>query len=178
VAPNFVIAAVAGLLLFSGWKGASLINVLRGGEADQGGTASGATSPGGVDASEGGGAGATIAGGSPSRVSSGKGGFKADPGTNYTAGQEPVLANRLNVMGAHLGVLLKGISGYRSPAHSVAVGGFADDPHTRGEASDTQGTENIPKKVLNSFGLERPFPGAREANHIQLLHSVNQNGGY
>jgi hypothetical protein len=26
--------------------------------------------------------------------------------------------------------------GYRTPAHSVAVGGYADDPHPRGQAED------------------------------------------
>lgn len=105
-------------------------------------------------------------------------GFTAAPGTNYTAGVEPALVKRLSKLGAHLGVTLTGISGYRTPAHSVAVGGFADDPHTRGEASDTQGTQNIAKAILNAFGLERPFPGAAEADHIQLLHSVTTFGGY
>ena len=33
-------------------------------------------------------------------------------------------------------MVIYGISGYRTPAHSVAVGGFADDPHTKGEAED------------------------------------------
>lgn len=35
-----------------------------------------------------------------------------------------------------LGVTLTVVSGYRTPAHSVAVGGFANDPHTRGIAAD------------------------------------------
>lgn len=168
MAPNFVIAAVAGLLLFSGYKGASLMTVMKGGEADQAGS-------GGSESSAGPAAG--LAGGSL-RASSGSGGFRPNPGTNYTTGAEREIANRLGKLGASLGVTLTGISGYRTPAHSVSVGGFANDPHTKGEASDTGGTNNIPKAVLNRFGLERPFPGAKEANHIQLLHSVNQNGGY
>jgi hypothetical protein len=48
------------------------------------------------------------------------------------------------------------------------VGGFADDPHTRGEASDTPGVEGVPEQTLLQFGLTRPFAGAAEADHIQL----------
>jgi hypothetical protein len=70
------------------------------------------------------------------------------------------------------GMRLTGISGYRTPAHSVAVGGFSNDPHTRGEASDTQGAQTIPESVLRKFGLTRPFSGAKEADHIQLLPGV------
>lgn len=63
MAPNFVLAAVGALLLFSGYKGASLKNTLTGGEADQ---SSGGVPSGGVGASpEAGGAG-SVAGGSPS----------------------------------------------------------------------------------------------------------------
>jgi hypothetical protein len=51
----------------------------------------------------------------------------------------------------------------------VEVGGFADDPHTRGEASDTPGVEGVPEATLEEFCLTRPFPGVREADHIQEL---------
>lgn len=95
-------------------------------------------------------------------------GFFPAPGTNYSVGEEPVLASHLNTMGNALHLHLIGISGYRSPAHSVEVGGFANDPHTRGEASDTPGVEGVPEATLNRFGLTRPFPGAAEADHIQL----------
>jgi peptidoglycan hydrolase CwlO-like protein len=95
-------------------------------------------------------------------------GFFQAAGTNYSVGQEPVLAERLNTMGKALHLHLIGISGYRSPQHSVEVGGFANDPHTRGEASDTPGVEGVPEATLNRFGLTRPFPGAAEADHIQL----------
>jgi peptidoglycan hydrolase CwlO-like protein len=95
-------------------------------------------------------------------------GFFPAPGTNYSVGEEPVLAAHLNTMGKALHLHLIGISGYRSPQHSVEVGGFANDPHTRGEASDTPGVEGVPEATLNQFGLTRPFPGAAEADHIQL----------
>ena len=95
-------------------------------------------------------------------------GFFPAAGTNYTVGEEPTLAAHLNTMGKALHLHLIGISGYRSPSHSVEVGGFANDPHTRGEASDTPGVEGVPEATLNQFGLTRPFPGAAEADHIQL----------
>jgi hypothetical protein len=103
---------------------------------------------------------------------SGEYGFFQAPGTNYSVGEEPTIAARLNTLGKALHLHLIGISGYRSPQHSVEVGGFADDPHTRGEASDTPGVEGVPESVLERFGLTRPFPGAAEADHIQLLGSV------
>lgn len=96
-------------------------------------------------------------------------GFFPAPGTNYSVGEEPVIAARLDALGRALGLHLIGISGYRTPAHSVEVGGFADDPHTRGEASDTPGVEGVPEATLEEFCLTRPFPGAREADHIQEM---------
>jgi peptidoglycan hydrolase CwlO-like protein len=98
-------------------------------------------------------------------------GFFPAAGTDYSVGEEPTLAAHLNALGLALHLHLIGISGYRSPAHSVEVGGFADDPHTRGEASDTPGVEGVPQATLARFGLIRPFPGAAEADHIQLLGS-------
>jgi hypothetical protein len=95
-------------------------------------------------------------------------GFFPAPGTNYSVGSEPAIAARLNAMGKALHLHLIGISGYRSPQHSVEVGGFANDPHTRGEASDTPGVEGVSEATLNRFGLTRPFAGAAEADHIQL----------
>jgi len=95
-------------------------------------------------------------------------GFFPAAGTNYSVGEEPTLAARLNTLGRALHLHLIGISGYRSPQHSVEVGGFANDPHTRGEASDTPGVEGVPEATLERFGLTRPFPGAAEADHIQL----------
>jgi peptidoglycan hydrolase CwlO-like protein len=95
-------------------------------------------------------------------------GFFPAPGTNYSVGQEPEIAARLDQLGKALQLHLIGLSGYRSPQHSVEVGGFADDPHTRGEASDTPGVEGVPEATLLRFGLTRPFPGPAEADHIQL----------
>jgi peptidoglycan hydrolase CwlO-like protein len=106
--------------------------------------------------------------GSYSAAPEGEYGFFPAPGTNYSVGEEPVLAAHLNTMGKALHLHLIGISGYRTPQHSVEVGGFANDPHTRGEASDTPGVEGVPEATLNQFGLTRPFPGAAEADHIQL----------
>jgi peptidoglycan hydrolase CwlO-like protein len=96
-------------------------------------------------------------------------GFFPAPGTNYSVGEEPTLAARLDRLGKALSLHLIGISGYRSPQHSVEVGGFANDPHTRGAASDTPGIEGVPEGTLERFGLTRPFPGPAEADHIQLL---------
>ena len=98
-------------------------------------------------------------------------GFFPASGTDYGVAEEPTLAEHLNTMGKALHLHLIGISGYRSPEHSVEVGGFANDPHTRGEASDTPGVEGVPESTLAQFGLIRPFPGAAEADHIQLLGS-------
>ncbi|HEY1450672.1 MAG TPA: hypothetical protein VGF47_06935 [Solirubrobacteraceae bacterium] len=98
-------------------------------------------------------------------------GFFPAAGTNYSVGEEPTIAEHLNTLGKALHLHLIGISGYRSPQHSVEVGGFANDPHTRGEASDTPGVEGVSEGTLAQFGLIRPFPGAAEADHIQLLGS-------
>jgi hypothetical protein len=96
-------------------------------------------------------------------------GFFPAAGTNYSVAEEPIIAARLDALGRALQLHLIGVSGYRSPQHSVEVGGFADDPHTRGEASDTPGVEGVPEATLERFCLTRPFPGAREADHIQEL---------
>jgi peptidoglycan hydrolase CwlO-like protein len=111
--------------------------------------------------------------GAPSLTPSGEYGFFPAPGTDYGVGEEPTIAARLNTLGVTLHLHLIGISGYRTPQHSVEVGGFANDPHTRGEASDTPGVEGVPEATLNRFGLTRPFPGAAEADHIQLLGSAH-----
>ena len=96
-------------------------------------------------------------------------GFFPAAGTDYSYGEEPVLAARLDALGRGLQLHLDGISGYRTPAHSVAVGGFADDPHTQGIASDTPGVEGVGEATLNQYCLTRPFGGAHEADHIQPL---------
>jgi peptidoglycan hydrolase CwlO-like protein len=99
-------------------------------------------------------------------------GFFQAPGTNYSVGDTPRIAARLDVMGKALHLHLIGISGYRTPQHSVEVGGFANDPHTRGQASDTPGLEGVPEATLNKYGLTRPYGGAAELDHVQLLGSI------
>ena len=110
-------------------------------------------------------------------------GFVADPGTSQTEGQLPVLTARLDQVAKALGVVIYGISGYRTPAHSIAVGGFADDPHTKGEAEDIgvnsllrSSAAQITEAQLAQYGLYRPFdpsdnPGNTEVNHVQLIPS-------
>jgi len=116
-------------------------------------------------------------------VASSGAGFVADPGTIQDVGQLPELTAQLNALAQALHVTIYGISGYRTPAHSVAVGGYANDPHTKGEAEDI-GVNNllrssaaqISEAELAKFGLYRPFdpsdnPGNTEVNHIQLIPS-------
>jgi peptidoglycan hydrolase CwlO-like protein len=98
-------------------------------------------------------------------------GFFPAGGTNYAVGSEPTLAARLDRMARALHLHLIGLSGFRTPQHSVEVGGFPNDPHTRGDASDTPGVEGVSEATLNRFGLTRPFGGAAEADHIQLAGS-------
>lgn len=108
-------------------------------------------------------------------------GFTADPGTSQTQGALPRLTAQLNALGKTLGVTIYGISGYRTPAHSVAVGGFANDPHTQGQAEDIgvnsllrSSAAQISEAQLAQFGLYRPFdpsdnPNNSEVNHVQLI---------
>ena len=44
-------------------------------------------------------------------------GFFPAPGTNYSVGEEPIIAARLDLMGRILQLHLIGVSGYRSPQH-------------------------------------------------------------
>ena len=108
-------------------------------------------------------------------------GFVADPGTTQNVGVLPALTARLDALAKALHVTIYGISGYRTPAHSVAVGGFADDPHTKGEAEDIgvnsllrSSAAQISETQLAQYGLYRPFdpsdnPANSEVNHIQLI---------
>lgn len=108
-------------------------------------------------------------------------GFVADPGTSQTEGELPLLTSRLDQLAKALGVVIYGISGYRRPQHSVAVGGFANDPHTLGLAEDLgvgsllrSSAARISETQLARFGLYRPFdpsndPNNAEVNHVQLI---------
>ncbi len=108
-------------------------------------------------------------------------GFVADPGTQQTEGVLPILTARLNQLAEALHVTIYGISGYRTPRQSVAVGGYADDPHTKGEAEDIgvgsllrSSAARISEADLARYGLYRPFDPSddsanTEVNHIQLI---------
>jgi peptidoglycan hydrolase CwlO-like protein len=123
-----------------------------------------------LEGSGGGGVAPAPAGGcvnTPFVAHGGEWGFFQAAGTNYTVNETPIIAARLDALGRALHLHLIGISGYRSPQHSVEVGGFANDPHTQGIASDTPGVEGVPEATLLQFCLTRPFPGAHEADHIQ-----------
>jgi len=133
-------------------------------ETDVASATTGASPASGITAS----AGTMATGVAPFVPHGGQYGFFPTSTTNYAHGKEPEIAARLDALGKALHLHLVGLSGYRTPQHSVAVGGYANDPHTRGEAMDTPGVEAVPESVLRRFGLTRPFPGASEADHIQL----------
>jgi hypothetical protein len=102
-------------------------------------------------------------------------GFFPGSGTNFSNGEEPEIAHRLDARGKKLHLKIYGISGYRSSAHSVEVGGSANDPHTTGAAADIgvggltrASASQLTDQQLASVGLYRPFPGANEINHVQI----------
>jgi hypothetical protein len=102
-------------------------------------------------------------------------GFQPGPGTDFRSGQETEIAKRLDQLAKNLGVVIYGISGARTPARSVAVGGSANDPHTQGAAADIgvgsmlrSSAGQLTDAQLASVGLYRPFGGATEINHVQL----------
>lgn len=106
------------------------------------------------------------------------GGFIPGPGTDFSTGQEPALAAALRRLARVMHTTIYGISGYRSPAHSVEVGGFANDPHTQGAAADIgvgsllrASASALKESVLRSVGLYRPYypASAAEINHVELL---------
>jgi hypothetical protein len=109
-------------------------------------------------------------------------GFIADPATNFTAGQEPEIVRRLNLLAEELHQNIYGISGYRTPQQSARAGGSTNDPHTRGQAADigigsslraSAGT--LTNAQLEAVGLWRPFDltadNPNEVNHVQILPS-------
>ena len=69
-------------------------------------------------------------------------------------------------------------SGYRSPSYSAKVGGYANDPHSRGEAVDAYINgkpigEVIPLDVLARYGLQggnQPgfYQGKSDPEHVQI----------
>jgi TP901 family phage tail tape measure protein len=107
-----------------------------------------------------------------------QGGFVAEPGQNFTYGYEPRIVADLRKFAAEMRETVYGVSGYRSPAHSVAVGGSSNDPHTEGKAADIglgsptlASMVSVPESDLRKVGLYRPFypPDSAEANHVQLI---------
>lgn len=110
------------------------------------------------------------------------GGFTPLPGKDFTSGDEAEIARRLDQLGKALHLQIVGISGGRTPEHSVAVGGFADDPHTKNEAADIgvggatrASAAQLSDAELKSVGLYRPFTGAAEINHVQLLPGTSSS---
>jgi hypothetical protein len=106
------------------------------------------------------------------------GGVVVQPGVNMRVGMEPRILGALNKLSEILNQVVYVISGYRSPQHSVAVGGFPDDPHTRGQAADIgigsalrSSMTSISESMLRRVGLYRPFypQSAAEVNHVQLI---------
>jgi hypothetical protein len=110
-------------------------------------------------------------------------GFTPVAGTDFGKGDTAEIARRLNELAKKLHVRIYGISGYRTPAHSVEVGGFANDPHTQGKAADIgvngstrASASQISDAELASVGLYRPFAGAQEINHVQLAPGGAKGG--
>jgi len=92
--------------------------------------------------------------------------------------KDPEIAARLLLLSAKTGKTIYVLSGYRTPQQAVSVGGYADDPHTKGEAFDigvdgktVSSADSISEAEYESVGLYRFAPGsATEANHVELLN--------
>jgi hypothetical protein len=115
------------------------------------------------------------------KLSTGPGKIVLDSGTDIHYGHEPEIVARLKLLSAKIGKPIYIISGHRTPQHSVEVGGFADDPHTKGQAADIgvgsamrESAGSISEAEYESVGLHRPYypESAAEINHVELL-----NGG-
>ncbi len=120
-----------------------------------------------------------VTGPAPSKAvtSFGRGTVHLNSGVNMAVGQEPQIREALSALSAEIGKPVYVISGYRTPAHSVAVGGFPDDPHTKGIAADIgvgsptrDSVASVTDAQLRRVGLYRPFSAPAEINHVQLLN--------
>lgn len=91
----------------------------------------------------------------------------------------PVILQGLEHVAEKLGVTITVFSGYRSPDYSASVGGYANDPHSRGVAVDAQIGDtpigNYPGafKALQAAGLEsgaQPgfYRGKTDPTHVQF----------
>jgi hypothetical protein len=114
----------------------------------------------------------------------GRGPVRLNSGVNMSVGQEPQIREALSALAAEIGKPVYVISGYRSPAHSVAVGGFADDPHTKGIAADIgvgaptrDSVASVSDAQLRAVGLFRPYSAPSEINHVQLLYGAASTSG-
>ena len=96
-------------------------------------------------------------------------GFFPAAGTNYSVGEEPIIAARLDQLGKrpaaapdrHLRLSQPGSTPSRSAASPTTR-------TPRGGRPTRPGVEGVPEATLEQFCLTRPFPGAHEADHIQL----------
>lgn len=90
----------------------------------------------------------------------------------------PKLLQAINRIGQAYGTKITVNSGYRSNQHSVAVGGFAGDPHTKGLAVDAYINgkpvgDVIPPSVWQKLGITSGnvpnfYNGAPDPEHLQL----------
>jgi hypothetical protein len=101
--------------------------------------------------------------------------------------KEPEIAARLLLLSAKTGKTIYINSAYRTDAQAESVGGYAGDPHTKGEAMDigvdastVSSADSISEAEYESVGLYRFAPGsATEANHVELLDDgTPATGGY
>lgn len=111
--------------------------------------------------------------------------LRFQPGVDWQS-VRPQLWQILNAVLAASGKVGTVISGYRTPEHSVAVGGFANDPHTRGIAADVE-VGGVPigsvpglAQALTVAGLisgAQPnfYKGAPDPAHVQLGGSAGSS---
>lgn len=108
----------------------------------------------------------------------------AAPGVDWRD-LDPAFLKSLDALSTKIGRNIEIFSGYRTPAHSVEVGGYSNDPHTRGVAVDAYALadSNIPlgqyasQSVFGSLGLESGFYWKKsDPAHVQVLNSgVNKS---
>ena len=101
-------------------------------------------------------------------------------------GVNPTLLSALNRIGEQTGQTIQIFSGYRSPSYSAKVGGYSNDPHTRGEAVDANINgkpigDVIPLATLQHYGLQggnQPgfYNGQTDPEHVQIPGSGVDKG--
>jgi TP901 family phage tail tape measure protein len=108
-----------------------------------------------------------------------------DAGVDMSVGDEPAILADLHKFAAEMKQVVYVISGYRTDAHSEAVGGSAGDPHTTGSAADIglgsalrSSMLSVSEGQLNAVGLYRPYYPANsdEVNHVQLMAGAAADG--